>query len=331
MKRREFITLLGGAAVNWPLKARAQQGERMRRIGVLMALPETNRDAKALLLEFKRGLAESGWTDGGNILMDIRWAGGDVDLMRKLAIELVSLNPDVILANSTPVTLALQRETQTIPIVFVIVGDPEGSGFVASFAHPGRNITGLALFDASIASKWLDLLTQIAPGFSRVTFMFNPDTAPYIRSFLLPSFEDSLKHFKIAGTEAPVRGEAEIEAAIAALAREPKGMLIVGADNFMDIHRRFIIALTAKYAVPAIYHSPESARDGGLIAYGADFADIFHRAARYVDRILRGDKAIELPVQLPIKYLMIVNLQTAKALGLAVPPSLLVSADQVVE
>ncbi len=187
------------------------------------------------------------------------------------------------------------------------------------------------MFEASIASKWLDLLSQIAPGFSRATFMFNPDTAPYIRSFLLPSFEDSVKHLKIAGTPAPVRAEAEIEGAIAAMAREPKGVLIVGPDNFMDIHRRFIISLTAKYAVPAIYHLPESARDGGLISYGADFGDIFHRAARYVDRLLRGDKASELPVQLPVKYLMIVNLQTAKALGLAVPPALLVSADEVIE
>jgi putative tryptophan/tyrosine transport system substrate-binding protein len=330
MRRRDFITLFG-ATVAYPLAAHAQQPERMRRIGVLMALSEADRGAKALFFEFKRGLAESGWNDGGNILMDIRWAGGDVALMRKFAKELVALNPDVILANSTAVTLALQRETETIPIVFVIVGDPIGSGFVASLGHPGRNITGLGVFEASIASKWLDLLSQIAPGFSRATFMFNPDTAPYIGSFLLPSFEDSVKHLKITGTPAPVRGEVEIEGVIAAMAREPKGVLIVGPDNFMDIHRRFIISLTAKYAVPAIYHLPDSARDGGLISYGADFADIFHRAARYADRLLRGDKASELPVQLPVKYLMIVNLQTAKALGLAVPPALLVSADEVIE
>src|SRR5262249_30934655 len=176
-----------------------------------------------------------------------RWTGGNVDLMRQFAKELVTLNPDVILANSTPVTAALQRETQTIPIVFVIVGDPLGSGFVASLGHPGRNITGLGVFEASIASKWLDLLSQIAP-----SFMFNPDTAPYIRSFLLPSFEDSAKDLKITGTAAPVRGEVEIEAAIASMAREPKGVLIVGPDNSMDIQRRFIISLTAKYAVPAI-------------------------------------------------------------------------------
>jgi len=269
-----------------------------------MELSEADRGAKALLYEFRRGLAESGWTDGSNILMDVRWTGGDVDLMRKFAKELVTLNPDVILANSTPVTLALQRETQTIPIVFAIVGDPLGSGFVASLAHPGRNITGLGVFEASIASKWLDLLSQIAPGFSRATFMFNPDTAPYIPSFLLASFEASAKLLKIMGTAAPVRAEAEIEAAIASAAREPKGVLIVGPDNFMDIHRRFIISQTAKYAVPAIYHLPDSARDGGLISYGADFGDIFHRAARYADRILRGDKASELPVQLPVKYLM---------------------------
>jgi putative ABC transport system substrate-binding protein len=184
-RRRAFIALLG-VTVAYPLATRAQQPERIRRIGVLMALSEADQGAKALLDEFKRGLAESGWTDRSNILMDVRWTGGDVDLMRKFAKELVTLNPDVILANSTPVTLALQRETQTIPIVFAIVGDPLGSGFVASLAHPGRNITGLGMFEASIASKWLDLLSQIAPGFSRATFMFNPDTAPYIRSFLLP-------------------------------------------------------------------------------------------------------------------------------------------------
>jgi putative ABC transport system substrate-binding protein len=331
VRRREFVTLLGGAAASWPPKARAVEAQRIRRIGVLMALSESDRGAKALLYEFKRGLAESGWTDGSNILMDVRWTGGDVDLMRKFAKELVTLNPDVILANSTPVTLALQRETQTIPIVFAIVGDPLGSGFVASLAHPGRNITGLGMFEASIASKWLDLISQIAPGFSRATFMFNPDTAPYIRSFLLPSFEASAKLLKIEGTTAQVRGEAEIEAAVASVAREPKGVLIVGPDNFMDIHRRLIISQTAKYAVPTIYHLPDSAREGGLISYGADFGDIFHRAARYADRILRGDKASELPVQLPVKYLMIINLQTAKALGLAVPTALLVTADEVME
>src|SRR6516164_9882462 len=187
MRRRAFIALLG-ATVAYPLATRAQQPHRIRRIGVLMALSEADQGAKALLYEFKRGLAESGWTDGSNILMDVRWTGGDVDLMHKFAKELVTLNPDVILANSTPVTLALQRETQTIPIVFAIVGDPLGSGFVASLAHPGRNITGLGMFEASIASKWLDLISQIAPGFPRATFMFNPDTAPYIRSFFLPSF-----------------------------------------------------------------------------------------------------------------------------------------------
>ena len=331
MRRREFVTMLAGAVAAWPIASRAQQTDRMRRIGVMMALSEADRGAKALLNEFKRGLAESGWTDGGNILMDVRWTGGDVDLIGKFAKELVTLNPDVILANSTLVTLALQRETQTIPIVFAIVGDPLGSGLVGSLAHPGRNITGLGMFEGSIASKWLDLLSQIAPGFSRATFMFNPDTAPYIRSFLLPSFEASAKLLKIMGTAVLVRAEADIEAAVASLAREPKGLLIVGADNFMDIHRRLIIAQTAKYAVPAIYHLPESARDGGLISYGADFGDIFHRAARYADRILRGDKASELPVQLPVKYSMIVNLQTAKALGLAVPPALLVSADEVIE
>jgi putative tryptophan/tyrosine transport system substrate-binding protein len=331
MRRRDFVILLGAAATAWPLPARAQQSASIRRIGVLMALSETDRGAKALLSEFTRGLGESGWVSGSNIQMEVRWAGGDVDLMRKLAKELVALKPDVILANSTPVTAALQRETQTIPIVFAIVGDPLGSGFVASLGHPGRNITGLGMFEASITSKWLDLLRQIAPGFARAALMFNPDTAPYITSFLLPSFAGSAEALKIAGNAAPVHKDAEIETVIASLGREPRGVLIVGPDNFMDIHRRLIISLAARFIVPAIYHSPDSARDGGLISYGADFGDIFHRAARYVDRILRGAQPSELPVQLPVNYLTIVNLETAKALGVTVPLTILVSADEIIE
>jgi len=331
MRRREFIALLGAIGVLWSSVAGAQQPQPMRRIGVLMALPETDSDAKALLAEFTRGLAESSWSEGANLQTEVRWAGSDLNLVRKFARELVELQPDVILANSTPVTGALQRETQTVPIVFTIVGDPLGSGFVASLYNPGRNITGLGLFEESMPGKWLDLLKQIEPRFTRAAFMFNPDTAPYINSFFLPSFAAAAKTLKVAASAAPVHGDAEIEAAIASLTGEPRGVLLVGPDNFMDIHRRLIISLAARYNVPAIYLPPESARAGGLLSYGADFRDIFHRAARYVDRILRGTKPSELPVQMPTKYLMIVNLQTAKALGVVVPPAILLSADEVIE
>ncbi len=251
--------------------------------------------------------------------------------MRKFAKELVDLQPDVILANSTPVTAALQAQTQTIPIVFAIVGDPVGSGFVASLSRPGRNITGLGVFEASMTSKWLNLLKEIAPDFKRAAFMFNPDTAPYINSFPMPSFEAAAEAFKIAQSAAPVHNDAEIEAVISSLGREPRGVLLVGPDNFMDIHRSSIISLAARNDVPAIYHSRVSARDGGLISYGADFQDIFRRAARYVASILRGTNPSELPVQMPVKYLMIINLKTAKALGLTIPETFLVRADEVIE
>ena len=221
MHRREFITLLGGAAVAWPLAAHAQPSEGVRRLAVLMALPETDPEAKALLSEFTQGLAGLGWADGRNMRMDVRWAASNLDLMRKFAKELVDLQPDVILANSTPATAALQNQTQTIPIVFAIVGDPVGSGFIASLSHPGRNITGLGMFEESMPSKWLDLLTEIAPGFKRAAFMFNPDTAPYINSFLVPSFETAAEALKVAPIVAPVHSDAEIEAVITSLGREP--------------------------------------------------------------------------------------------------------------
>jgi len=286
MRRREFIALLSGSAA-WPLMARAQQADRMRRVGVLMAYGETDPEAKALLAEFTQGLSELGWTDGRNLRLDVRWAPGNTDAMRTYAKELITLQPDVILANSTPVTATFQRETQTIPIVFAIVGDPVGSGFVASLPRPGRNITGFGVFEASIPSKWLDLLKAIAPDFKRVAFMFNPDTAPYINSFLMPSFEAAAEAFKVAQSVAPVHSDAEIEAVITSLGREPRGVVLVGPDNFMENRHSSIISLAARNNVPAIYFSPVSARDGGLISYGADFRDIFRRAARYVDRILR--------------------------------------------
>ena len=329
MRRREFITLLGGATT-WPLAVHAQT-EHVRRIGVLMAYPEADLEAKTLISEFTHSLAALGWMEGGNLRMDVRWAASNLESMRKFAKELVDLQPDAILANSTPVTAAVQRETQTIPIVFAINGDPVGSGFVASLSRPGRNITGLGMFEESMASKWLDLLREISPGFKRATFMFNPDTAPYISSFLLPSFEAAAAAFEITPSVARVHSEGEIAAVITSLARERGGALLAGPDNFMDIHHRSIISLAATSNLPAVYHQPASARDGGLLSYGADFRDIFHRAARYVATILRGTRPAELPVQMPVKYLLVVNLRTANQLGLTVPPSMLLSADEVIE
>jgi putative tryptophan/tyrosine transport system substrate-binding protein len=331
MRRREFITLLGGATAAWPLAARAQQPDRVRRVAVLMGYSEADLEAKELLREFKEGLSELGWIEGRNLLMVVRWAPGRTDLMRTFAKELVGLQPDVILADSTPVTAALKHETFRIPIVFAAVADPVGSEFVASLPRPGGNITGFGSLETSIASKWLELLTQIAPGVKRAAMMFNPDTAPYVNSYVLPSFEAAAQSFKVALIAAPVHSDSEIETIITSLGRQPGGGLLALPDNFVEINRASIISLAARNNVPAVYQTPVIARDGGLLSYGADFRDIFRRATRYVDSILRGAKPSELPVQMPIKYLMIINLKTAKALGLAVPPALLVAADEVIE
>jgi len=330
MRRREFLSVLGAAAA-WPLAARAQQTDRVRRIGVLMGYDEADPEAKALLSEFTQGLSELGRTDGRNLRVDVRWAPGRTDLMHTVAKELVNLQPDVILADSTPVTAALKRETSTIPIVFAAVADPVGSGFVAGLPRPGGNITGFSSMEGSMGSKWLELLTGIAPGVKRAAMMFNPDTAPYIKSYALPSFEAAARSLRVAPFAAPVHSDAEIEMVITELAREPGGGLLGMPDNFVEIHRALIISLAARNNVPAVYQTPVIARDGGLLSYGADFRDIFHRAARYVDSILRGAKPSELPVQLPTKYLMVVNLKTAIMLGLTVPPSILLSADEVIE
>jgi putative ABC transport system substrate-binding protein len=332
MRRRDFIKgMAGSAAATWPLAARAQQSDRVRRVAVLMGYSEADPEAKALLAEFTQGLSELGWIEGRNLRMDVRWAPGRTDVMHTFAKELVDLHPDVILADSTPVTAALKRATLTIPIVFAVVADPVGSGFVANLPRPGGNITGFSSVEASIASKWLELLTGVAPDLKRAAMIFNPDTAPYIKSYALPFFEAAARSLKVALIAAPVHGDAEIEAAITALGREPGGGLLGMPDNFVEVHRALIISLAARSNVPAVYQTPVIARDGGLLSYGANFRDIFRRSASYVDRILRGAKPSELPVQLPIKYQLVVNLRTAKALGLTVPPSIVISADEVIE
>jgi putative ABC transport system substrate-binding protein len=327
LQRREFITLLGAAAA-WPLAARAQQGERMRRIGWLMQGDENDPLPTSFVSTFSQALAELGWADGRNIRMDLRWYGSDINRIRALAQELVDLKPDIILTDATPATVALQRETRTIPIVFAGVADPVASGIVPGLNQPGGNITGFANFEASLGGKWLELLSEIAPGLKRAAIMFNPDTHSPVH---MPSLETAARSLKVELIIAPVHNDVEIETAISALGREPGGGLVAMPDLFMSVHRAPITLAAARNNVPAVSWQPAFARDGGLLSYGPDYVDTIRRAATYVDRILRGAKPSELPVQFPTKFEMVLNLKTAKALGLAVPPSILLRATEVVE
>ena len=328
MKRRALISLLGGAAA-WPLAARAQQGGRVRRIGVLMPYDENDPDGNLRYSVFTQALAGLGWTDGRNVRIDLRWAGDDTNRIRALAQELVGLRPDIIMTNGTPAAIALQRETQSIPIVFASVVDPVASGIVARLDRPGANVTGFANLEASLGGKWLELLSEITPGLKRAAIMFNPDTAPI--SAYMPSFEMTARSLKVVPIIAPVRGDVEIETAIVALGSDPESGLVLMPDLFMTAHRASIISATTRSNVPAVYWLSAFARDGGLLSYGPDPLDIFRRVASYVDRILRGAKPAELPVQFPTKFEMVVNLKTAKALGLEVAPALLARADEVIE
>lgn len=330
MTRREFITLLGRAAA-WPLAARAQHGEGMRRVGVLMGYAENDPEAQARFAAFVQGLQELGWTRGRNVAIDVRWALADVERMGSLAKELVALKPDVILSNTTPVTAALQRETSAVPIVFVVVSDPVGPGFVKSLPQPGGNMTGFINIEAAIAGKWLELLKEIAPRVARVAVMYNPDTAPGGGSYFLGPFEDAAKSFGVEPIQAPVRSEADIALALAALGGDRRGGLVLMSDSFLLVHRASIIALAARNDVPAVYPLRLFAAEGGLLSYGADTRDLFHRAASYVDRILHGAKPSELPVQVPTKFEFVLNLKTAKTLGLTVPLTLQAAADEVIE
>jgi putative tryptophan/tyrosine transport system substrate-binding protein len=330
LRRREFITLLGGTMA-WPVAAGAEQADRKRRIGVLMGFDENDPKAKGWLSDFTQGLAELGWTDGRAARMDVRWAAGSVDRMRTFAKELVELRPDVIFASTTPVTAALQRETRTIPIVFVIVSDPVGAGFVAGLARPGGNITGFTNVEAALGGKWLEMLKEIAPRVRRVAIMFNPDTAPGGGAYFLGPFEAAARSLAVEPITARVRSDAEIEAVIASLGRE-QAALVVMPDSSMQVHQGTIISLTSRNNVPAIGADlPGFAAEGGLLSYGASFRDIFRRAAPYVDRILKGERPADLPVQAPTKYELVVNLKTAKALDLNVPPAMLARADEVIE
>jgi putative tryptophan/tyrosine transport system substrate-binding protein len=328
MRRREFIAGLGGAAV-WPRVARAQQGDRMRRIAVLVGGDENDPALKPYVSAFTQALADSGWTDGRNVRMDFRWAGGDINRIRAFAQELVGLQPDIIVASSTPVTASLQQETRAIPIVFASVSDPIVSGIVAALNQSGGNITGYALYETPLGGKWLELLSEIAPGLKRAAIMFNPDTAPV--SVYMPSFETAARSLKIVAIAAPVHDDVEIETAINGLGREPGSGLVVMPDTFTVVHRMPIISAVARNNVPAVYPRSDYARDGGLLSYGVDQVDTWRRAAAYVDRILRGAKPSELPVQFSTKFEFVINLKTARTLGLTIPPNLLAIANEVIE
>ena len=293
MRRREFITLFGGVAAAWPLTARAQQGERLRHLGVLLAFEENDPTPKAWLSRFTEGLAELGWIDGRNLRMDVRWAG-DVDRMRMFAKQLVDLQPDVILAFGTPVTAALKRETRIIPIVFVIVSDPVGEGFVASLSHPGGNITGFHYSEAPIGGKWLEFLVQIAPGINHAAMIFNPDTAPRHGKYYLPEFEAAARSLKVTPISTPVHNVAELETVITALGREPGGGFVAMGDFFLYNNRAAMLSLAAQNKIPAVYPWSDFAHAGGLLSYGPNLENMVRRAVPYVDRVLRGTNPAEL-------------------------------------
>jgi putative ABC transport system substrate-binding protein len=332
MRRRQFITLAGGAAALWSQAAIAQNTGGTRRIGILLSLAESDPEGKAQLSGFTQALADLGWIDGRNLRTEIRWGQGNVDRIRTLAKELVVMQPDVILAHGTPVTAALHRETRTIPIVFVTVSDPVGDGFVAGLPHPGGNITGFITSESTITAKMFELLTEIAPGLKRVAMLFNPDTAPGGGAYYFPDFEAAARSAKVEPIAARARSDAEIEAVVTALGGAPGGGLVVTPDYFMLNHIGPITSLAARNNVPAIYPwRSVVANYEALFSYGPDLRDVVRRGAPYVDRVLRGEKPADLPVQVPVKFEMAVNAKTAKALGLTVPPSIRLRADEVIE
>jgi putative tryptophan/tyrosine transport system substrate-binding protein len=328
VKRREFITLLGGAAA-WPLAAGAQQAERIRRIGVLMDFPEDDPESQARIAAFLQGLQESGWSVGRNTRIEYRLSAGDADRMRRYATELVALAPDVILASGSPAVGALQQATRTVPIVFASVADPVGAGFVASLARPGGNATGFMLLEYGVSAKWLELLKEIAPNVTRAAVI--RDTTLASGSGQLGAIQAVAPSFGVELTPVGVRDAGEIERGVVAFARSANGGLIVTASNVATLHRDLIVTLAARHRFPAVCSNRLFVTAGGLISYSPDRIDQFRRAAAYVDRILKGEKPADLPVQAPTKYELVINLKTAKALGLAVPETLLARADEVIE
>jgi len=331
MNRREFIAALGGAAV-WPQRARAQQPDRVRRIGVLMSMDESDPEGQAHLAGFMQALLELGWVRGRNLEMEIRWGAADVNRIRTFAKELTALQPELIVSQGTPVTAALQRETRSIPIVFVTVTDPVGDGFVTGLARPDGNITGFLTSESGITAKMLQLLMEVAPGLTRVAMLFNPDTAPGGGNYYFRDFETAAESSKIEPIAARARSDAEIAGILASLGQSTGAGLIVMPDYFMLVRVQPIISLAAQNKVPTIYPWRRVVtRSGGLLSFGPDLGDIVRRGAPYVDRILRGAKPADLPIQVPVKFEIAINTKTAKTLGLTVPASILLRADEVVE
>jgi len=329
MNRREFIMLLGGAAAAWPLAARAQQGGRIRRVGVLQNLASNDPAEQARLMAFGQGLQELGWTIGQNVRIENRWSAGDPDRIRRNTEEMVALAPDVILASGNAGVAPLLQATRTVPVVFVIVPDPVGAGFVDSLARPGGNATGFIAYEYGLSGKWLEVLKEIAPGVTRAAVIRDPALASGPGQFAaIQSIAPSLG---VEVSPVNVRDAGEIERAITAFAHSPNGGLIVTGSALVGLHRHLIIALAARHKLPAVYVERTYVAAGGLISYGSDFLDQYRRAASYVDRILKGEKPADLPVQAPTKYELVINLKTAKALGLTVPETLLARADEVIE
>jgi putative ABC transport system substrate-binding protein len=328
MRRREFIALLGGATA-WPIASRAQPTDRIRRLGVLIGRGEGDPDGRQWVASFERGLKDEGWIPGQNVLIDYRWQTSDPKQREAFVSEVVAFKPDILVASTTQYLVAARNATRTIPIVFVAVADPVAQGFVASLAHPGGMITGFGLEEPAMGAKWVELLREIAPGIRSITAIFDPETSP--SRMFLPSVEASLKSEGGELTVSPVRNESQIGPAIAEAAGRPSSGLLVLPDTLPQSHRELVVAATAKHWLPAIYTIAPFARSGGLIAYGIDRYDLFYRAAAYVDRILKGAKPGSLPVQMPTKFELAINLKTAKALGLEVPATLLTRADEVIE
>jgi putative tryptophan/tyrosine transport system substrate-binding protein len=329
MRRRDFITLLGGAAVAWPLPARAQQPDRMRRVGVLMNLAESDPESQSRIAAFREGLAKLGWAEGRDVQIDYRWFAGDPDRARAYAAELVKLKPEVIFAATSSSLAPLQRETLSVPIVFAQLADPVGGGFVASLARPGGNITGFANFEYAIGAKWLELLKQIAPQVTRVAVIYD-EANPEAKEFL-PVIEAAARSFGVQVSISAVRDAAGIERAIAEFTREPNGGLLPLPGPLMGVHRELIISLATRHRLPNVYAYRYYPTGGGLASYGTDNIDLYRRAASYVDRILKGEKPGDLPVQQATKFELVINLKTAKALGLDPPISLLARTDEVIE
>jgi putative tryptophan/tyrosine transport system substrate-binding protein len=330
IQRREFIATLGSVAAAWPLPAEAQRAAGVRHVAFLHPYAEDDPEVLARVIAFREGLNELGWTESRNIRIEHRYSGGDLDRIRAYAAELVRSAPDLIVGSGTPITAALKQATVTIPIVFNVVNDPIGQGLVASLSQPGGNLTGFTFIDFPLIGKWLEMIKEIAPGVRRVTLMFSPETSPFYPAFLreLGAAPETLA---VELSTSPVHDEAEVEAAVTAFAHEPGGGLIAAPDAFMNNHRRAIMTLTEQHRLPAIYGHRQFVAEGALISYGPDTADIVRRSAAYVDRILKGEKPASLPVQQPTKYELVINLKTAKALGLDVPVHLQQLADEVIE